>query len=475
MRDAVRGVRVLNLFKFRRRHIASSTPNTTSAICDDAKAKLRLLYRLVHPDLFIHRDESKARVNEKSFKLLQDFVSNASVVGSHRTSAPSYHASYNLEFFVDGRDAGSKISVTLPAPSSASPMATRRNLNKLFRAADIDELACDDGARRDSHTDMPQSLLEFIPMVHEQYMVDLTDTGTPQMSLRTMLAALNYARRIRVLFAKDAAPGAQSTLGKVQMLNDLVDIVENTCPAEINGLTIGFGKAFTTHVSEGAVWLDASASPESWAKFIESIDLKLLHEGLEMKAAIRQLATQAADVLGVAAIYDCGDSTLSSSSSSLPSSDAYESFLLSVLRWTPPDKPARYDGVALAVVSDEGLHPEKDIQSGVLRVAATDDPAAVLSTLKKYGACAEDHLRRRRHEAAQRKALVTQVERTLRLRLLCSDPALADFRYKAACQKLLANANDLLPILEGLKLRVGEQNAYVPGRGMVDIAWDFRL
>jgi hypothetical protein len=39
---------------------------------------------------------------------------------------------------------------------------------------------------------------------------------------------------------------------------------------------------------------------------------------------------------------------------------------------------------------------------------------------------------------------------------------------------LLSNASEL-HVLEGLKLRVGEKNAYVQGRGLVEIAWDFRL
>lgn len=442
------------------------------AICDDAKAKLRQLYRLVHPDLFLHSDEERARTNEKSFKLLQDYISNASQSASHRSSAP-YHASYNFEFYVAGRGDGSqdsKISLNLPSPSSASPMATRRNLNKLFRAVGIDGISCVDVCR-DSQSDMPHSLQAFIPLVHEQYLVDLTDTNTPQMTLRTMLAALNYSRRLRVVFSKDTDPAAQSTLGKVQLLQNFMEVVEHECPAEINGLTIGFGNAFSQHVNEGAIWLDVRASPESWAKFIDNVDLNQMHDGLEAKAALRQLAVQAADALGVASVH------AADSSYSVQLSDAYESFLLSVLRSTPANtSKSKYEGVVLSVVSDDGeLHPDKHVEHGVLYVAATAPLAAVLSTLRTYGPRAEEHVRRRRHEFQHTKALVTQVERTLRLRLLSKDPALEDFRYKTACQKLLASANELLPILEGLKLRVGEQNAYVTGRGIIDIAWDFRV
>ena len=441
---------------------------STQAICDDAKAKLRLFYLLIHPDLF-YGDSERARVNEKSFKLLQDFVSNASLAGlanSHQTSAPNYHAAYQLEFYVN-RDQNPKISVTLPAPSSASPMAIRRNLNKLFRAADIDELVCYD-EDRDTHTSMPLSLQEFIPLVHEQYLHDLTDTSTPDVSLRTMLAALHYSRRLRIVFSKDAERSSHSALWKLTILRDFAGKCLEECSPELDGLTVGFGRNFSQDVSQGAIWLDSTASPETWVRFLKNVNLRQLHEGLEMRAAVRQLAYEAAGVLGVASIQYADETNDTENY-------LYESMLLSILRWTPPES-ATFEGIDLIVVSGE-LAPdgtEKDIDCGILHVSVSDSPTRIYEILKQYGPKAQEHVRRRRHAAAKAKALVSQVERTLRLRLLSKHPDLEEYRYKAACQRLLANANEL-HVLEGLKLRVGEKNAYVKGRGLVEIAWDFRL
>lgn len=441
---------------------------STQAICDDAKAKLRLFYLLIHPDLF-YGDSERSRVNEKSFKLLQDFVTNASLAGpanSPQTSAANYHTAYDLEFYVN-REHNPKISITLPAPSSASPMAIRRNLNKLFRAVDIDELACDD-EYRDTYTSMPLSLQEFIPLVHAQYLHDLTDTSTPDVSLRTMLAALNYSRRLRIVFSKDAERSSQSAPGKLAILRDFVEKCLGGCPPEIDGLTVGFGKNFGQDVSQGAIWLDAGASPESWVRFLNNVNLTQLHEGLELRAAVRQLAHQAAGALGVASIQ-CADET--NGEENYP----YESLLLSILRWTPPE-PAAFEDVDLIVASG-AVSPkdtEKDIDRGMLYVRVSDTPANIYEILQKHGPRAQEHVRRRRQDAAKAKALVSQVERTLRLRLLSKHPDLEDYRYKTACHRLLSNASEL-HVLEGLKLRVGEKNAYVQGRGLVEIAWDFRL
>lgn len=437
---------------------------TSQAICDDAKAKLRLFYLLIHPDLF-YGDSERSRVNEKSFKLLQDFVANAShPASSHRTSAPNYHGAYELEFYVS-RDQNRKISLTLPAPSSASPMAIRRNLNKLFRAADIDELVCND-EYRETNTIMPLSLRDFIPLVHEQYLHDLTDTSTPDVSLRTMLAALNYSRRLRIVFSKDVERSFQSALGKLTTLREFAEKCVGECPPELDGLTVGFGRNFSQDVSQGAIWLDASASPESWVRFLNNVNLGQLHEALETRAAVRQLAHQAAGALGVASI-NLADETCDGENY------PYESLLLSILRWTPPESAA-FEGVDLIVASGAPHDTEKEIDRGILHVSATDSPAKIYEILQQYGPRAQDHARRRRQAATKAKALVSQVERSLRLRLLSKHPDLEDYRYKVACQKLLANANEL-HVLEGLKLRVGERNAYVKGRGLVEIAWDFRL
>ena len=453
--------------------------SSSVAICDDAKAKLRMLYRRIHPDLFFG-DDKRSQVNERSFKLLQDFVLNASQAGpsaSHQASAPHYHAAYVLEFYIDKscdditEEEFAKISLTLPAPSSVSPMVTRRNLNKLFRAVDIDELECDD-AYRDTYKSMPLSLREFIPLVQDQYLVDLTDTSTPDVSLRMMLAALHHSRRLRIVFAKDAESSTQSAIGKVGLLRDFVEKCLDESPAELGGgLTVGFGKHFSQDVRNGAIWLDASASPESWARFLNNLDLKQFHEALETRSAVRQLAYQAALPLGVASIYSADDST----DAEVDSYESYESFLLSLLRWTPPES-VTYEGVDLIVATSavSKADMEKDIDRGILYVSSADSPAKIYEMLKKYGRRAEQHVHRRRQVAAQTKALVSQVERTLRLRLLSKHPSLEDYRYKAACQKLLANANEL-QVLEGLKLRVGEKNAYVTGRGLIDIAWDFRV
>jgi hypothetical protein len=438
-----------------------STAGSSLAICDDAKAKLRLLYRKIHPDLF-HGDEKARETNEKSFKLLQDFIHNASSIESHQHGR-SNHSVYDFKFYVvEDHDGLPQIDVKLPAPRSTSPMVTRRNLNRLLKAANIEELEC--GTTYGStHSCMPESLKEFISLVHEEYVLDSLDVKTPEMELRTLQTALHFSRKLRVVFTKKLPLPLQSTTGKIHILQQFVRSVE-MCPIELsNGVTIVFGDSFTVDAREGTVSVQGNADPKEWVSFLNAIELNELREGLEMKEAIRTLEGQVAEKLGVGSIKLSADACTFS--------QAYESFLLLILRSTLP-KSLMLPGLSLYFDPKEAA-PEKDIEHGILYV--NDCLKSLQMALENTGPRAEQYFNLLREKKAQKKALVTHVERRLRLRLLSQDPELEDFRFKAACQKLLSNAADLIPLLEGLKLRIAHQNAYVKGRGCIDIAWDFRV
>lgn len=116
------------------------------AICDDARAKLKEVYRKIHPDLFHSNKHARVRfilrwdnsqtttgpsrfillcmihvlkkiflvqeTNEKSFKLLQDYIANANADARDRGG---YGGAYDFEFY-SSSTGDEKIQLTLPAP-----------------------------------------------------------------------------------------------------------------------------------------------------------------------------------------------------------------------------------------------------------------------------------------------------------------------------------------------------------------------
>jgi hypothetical protein len=389
--------------------------------------------------------------------LLQEYISSSSTGPS--SSVPHM---YKFQFYA-AAEPDNLIEVTIPPPRTDP----REGLNTLFKALGIDQL--DQDVMDGSHTYTSSlSLREFIPLVHDQYLQDCTDSKSPQVELRTLKTALHFSKGIHVVFSEDFL--LQSTLARIDVLRDFVSIASQ-CPDGLKGIKIGFGNGFTLDPTSGIIWLNAGASPEEWVRFLSRIDVACFHEAKERKVAIHTLSKQVADMLGVGTVCAADDVTTLS--------EEYEAVLLSMLEH-PPSTMLQHPDVCIKFVSDTSDSKPAADHDGVIHIHLKSanleqGPSVLYQDMYKKSPLAAEQARKARHHRTQMNALKKQVETKLRLRLLSQDPKLKDYQFKAGCLKLLEHARDLTPLLEGLKLRMTDTNAYVPGRQCIDISWSFRL
>lgn len=369
--------------------------------------------------------------NERSFKMLQNYISNAT--RDFRDGGGGQP--YEFEFYVVQKS-DTPVKICLPAPSSSAPEATRKSLNKLFRATGIEELF-EVSPSQNTCYDMPLSIREFIPIVQEKYLLDCADASSPQVKLRTLITALQFNKRIKVIFSDDSGDSYQTINGKVMLVESLIGII-SACPQSLTGLSIGYGAAFTIDEYTGTVWLKADAEPREWLNFLCNIDLQRCHNALEKKAAMYKISNQAASIIGVGSVHAMDARTTLS--------DAYENLLLSILEHPPTNKLEHTDiSIQLGTVPLPGgaISVCKD---GVIML----DLNSITSQNILYDTLtgnilrqASEQARKIRLQRSQVNDLKKHVEKKLRLRLLGQDPQVDDIKFKAACQKLLQNAAEV--------------------------------
>lgn len=351
-------------------------------------------------------------------------------------------------------------------------MATRRGLNKLFKAIGVDLLDEESEWDSSTHQNMPTSLREFILRVHDVYLSDSVDSSSPEVELQTLRTALHFSRRIQVVFGEDDVR-TKSTPFRIDLLRALIDIIPR-CSENISGTCIGFGSGFTVDRT-GTLWLRSDATSDEWLQFIQRIDIGACHDAIERKLALKKLEAQVADAAGVGSVYTDADAY---------ASEQYEAFLQTHLLQGNDDitstKQSRRQFPDVCV----HVRVSEDDVSSVCEEAWCKDGVIVVDsrlsqdlyrTVASLAPKAAEQARKIRHHQAQIKALIKQVESKLRLRLLSKDPDLEDHKFKAGCKKLLEHAGELSPLLEGLKIRLTETNAYVSGRQCIDVCWCFKL
>lgn len=267
-------------------------------------------------------------------------------------------------------------------------------------------------------------------------MLDCVDASSPDVELRTLKTALHFSRCIKIVFADDIDGSKRSTLGKIVLVQSLIDIMPECAPS-LNGLSVGFGSACTVDEYTGIVWLNAEIEPNEWLRFLGNVDLQKCHDALEKKAAIRLLSDQVASLLGVGLVYGRDPK--------VTLSESYENLLLSVLEH-PPTSSEKNPNVSIQFVE----HPLHDGDAKCKDGIITLDLESITSHHALYDTLnsrildeAAEQARRIQCHQSQMNDLKKHVEKKLRLRLLAHDPKVPDFKFKAACQKLLEHATEV--------------------------------
>jgi hypothetical protein len=480
------------------------TPNATIAtavrwssssghtINDTVKKKLKELYRRVHPDFFHGANEAKA-ANEKSFKLLQEYLSAADYKYGMGDGGGHPNLPYKFNFYIkhqhltpqhqtDKKDETSenkrqppyqKVSLSLPPPNRALPHTTHHALTKLFSACGIEASAAEmtGNGTENSTAVSSESLSHWLPGVAELYYQSIgANQGDPKLELKIICTALQLTHGISLYFGAKLAIG--SVLPKLDAARRLAGIMDQ-CPLEIHGLRIGLGDGFGTDAS-GTVWLHAEAETATWIEYLQEPGvLEWCHGRREKQLEIREKERQAALALGTSLVLALDPDVLNS--------EEYEVFLQGILdnveQGRSTDKTV-FQKVGLHVVSSSTAATKEQqliISDGKGRILApvSTSTKELLLALCRLGPEAQRCAEIASKEEADLLNLKTRVERKLHLRKLKWHPDLPAHKFRAGCLRMLEHSSTLGPLLDGLPVQLGEVNAFYPGQSHIDISWSF--
>jgi hypothetical protein len=464
--------------------------SSSNAINDTVKGKLKELYRRVHPDFFHGADEAKA-ANEKSFKLLQEYLSAAD--HSHGGGGGGHpNLPYKFNFYLKQQHTEAlnkkettdddqlplplpaetfrKVSLTLPPPNRALPHTTHHALTKLFSACGIEASAAEmtsDGTNTTSNGTIA-TLSTWIPQVAELYHQSVAaNQGGPRQELQAIRTALQLTHRISLSFGGKLATG--SVLLQLEAARRLMTILEN-CPPSVFGLRIGLGDGFGNDPS-GTVWLHAEADDATWLEYLQTPDvLDWCHRRKEKQREIRNLESKVATALGIGLIL--------APDSGVFNSEEYEAFLEKVLDGVSGSnlnldlKKVCLHVVAAGAASTQQMMIVSDGKGRII-APISSSITELLSALRRVGPEAQWCAEIASKEEAELKEIKTRVERKLHLRKLLWHPDLPADKFKAGCLRMLQYSATLGPLLDGLPVRLGEVNAFFPGQSQIDIAWSF--
>ncbi|KAK2079082.1 hypothetical protein QBZ16_002772 [Prototheca wickerhamii] len=411
----------------------------------------------------------RCAANEKSFKLLQEYLAAARSDRSPPVASP-----YRFHFFINSASGAAEpsaqglqeVSVLLPppvprhGPGRGIARDTRKALARLLTACGIGhELGLEAAAPG------RQPLREFVPLAAEA--LHAADAALP--ALRASEDAVRGALRLTRGVRAAVAPAVPAT-ARLDLLHALVGALERVPELDLRGVPVSIRPGPSVLSAAGTVELDAAAPrpAEAWRAFFErDLDVGRCAALRDAAAHAQQLERQAAAALGVGLVVP--GRRLG------PQAPLYREFLLRAIASGPAEAKAPFAAVTVHVEPAgwaAGIDPEDAPGSLRLPADAADLGAPALrALLQRAEAAAED----RRRALAELAGLASLVERRLRLRKVKRDDGLDDGRYRAALQRLVRHAAELQPLLGGLSLHIGLTNRVLLSQSAICIAWDFDI
>lgn len=457
---------------------------------DTVRKQLRDLYKKVHPDLFASQGLDAARqTNEKSFKVLQDYLASAER-GSNALHADSPQR-FSLTFYLrkpqsqsDGNnDAAattlhssnglSEVSVTLPPPGRRPPQEIYRGLNQLFSACGIDTLTHEDVLIQNLDT-----LRSFLPVAVEA-MHQARSTYDHRHEASAVCAAFRLNHSIRLDLGSSRAPSSFSGGGEdrsraaERLYSVLTKSLGDGLLEELEGMHVALGNDNVVD-GFGRIWLDGGGAEQDWVEFLESIDLQRIR-GLQKASVERyQLEKSIAKLLRVQKVGAASDE--------LRLSVDYSTFLNRMLRaefpWHLAHRSMQSFPSVHAVVKsleETGDDGPAILTSGSLSIPVDATAAIVWDALRRYGPEAQKMAEARNQEDEKLSTLRRHVERRLQLRQLSQCTGITSSEFTLGCMKLLKHAEVLMPLVSGMKIRLAKSNGIDTRSAFIDIAWDFEI
>jgi hypothetical protein len=487
----------------RRPAAAAAAASFASQPASALKARLRDLYKRVHPDLFAAHPEAAAR-NSHSLKLLHEYVEAARGGGGGvgRTAG----VPYRFEFFLraaaaapsgaadveadsDAEDAPEvpleHVALTLPPPPAGAtgeevaPDA-RKALGRLLVACGV-HAGLGDGGNGAADAGLRYSLRRFVPASAEAVHAAAAARGGPRAELAAARAALLLSRGAAAAFG--GAATRAGTLERVAALRQLLAVLQEGAAArlDLSGLVIGICDSYGVD-ARGRVWLAADGGADAWARFLAELDIEECRAAAAAAARVRALEAAAAAALGVATVH---------TEPRLAADAAHREFLeeaAAAAALLPPGlragRPlgdvavvAHADAAASVAAAGPGARADGAgaDAAGVVHVPRALRAPALAAALAALGPRAAEAAAAARATERALEDLRRQAERALRLRALRRGAGLPADRFVAACRRLIQHKAAAGPLLDGLEVEVGEANALPADRGHLIIAWNFEL
>jgi len=486
------------------------------------RSAMRGLLRAVHPDFF--RDfPSEQAANEASFKALQGYLGAAGVgaTGGRRDGdggGPSETGAVRVTFYVRGPGAGGvpvegvevrdadvglrRVTSVLPAPmpgrgGGADPRARRALLALAAACGAIDPsevpargpwAAGDAGAGPEPGAGAP--LAEFLAHAAGVARRQELETRGHRDRVASLRGAFRLGRGIVVGTAAVAGDHPLRQVGYLTRLARAVDVAEGALPAgALRGQRVHLGHRTGVDVA-GGVWLDVTSGDdagEAWGAFLAELRWGEVAARRAALERLRALERDAADALGVGAVY---------ASHALSGDAAYRELLRGVCdaagaaraAGVDPTGGARLPLVAVRVAEEgaggggapaAGFAPgfAADPGGGTLEVPAGAGALSVLEFVAGEGARVQAGRARREAEERALAALAARCRTRLRLRRLLRDPTVSGEQFRRCLERLMGGAPRLWTATEGLSIRVSSDSRppAFENPGVIDVAWDSEL
>eukprot|EP00878_Enallax_costatus_P022545 GHUV01023920.1.p1 GENE.GHUV01023920.1~~GHUV01023920.1.p1 ORF type:complete len:478 (+),score=168.44 GHUV01023920.1:402-1835(+) len=309
------------------------------------KTALRQLYKRVHPDLFTDYPAEQAE-NERSFKLLQDYLHQA----RSPTTGPASRTAYNFRFYLmsqgisepaasqsdDGTTTASspppgssspfklaQLSLPPPQPNRRPPVTASakasgsssgqlsapaaRALVKLLELCGITGVAMDS---QGDQQDVDLKLTTFIPEAAEVVRQHESGVSRHEVQVANIRAAIRLSWQVVAGLQRDMFLGEQQ-VQLLQRLTQALNILSDQADSDqadlpnLSGLHILItDKTYLN--SQGTLCLDASDSADDWADCLGGVDADYARDKKSNAAAVRQLESQVAAAVGVRMLFTAG-------------------------------------------------------------------------------------------------------------------------------------------------------------------------
>lgn len=445
------------------------------------KAQLRLLFKLIHPDLF-HNQPLEQAINQNSFQLLQEYLSAAKGGGSYKQHA------YHFVFFIrEGAAVESlkKVEISLPPPQvryTSEKMTadllptTRKSLTRLLAACGLSEFVVIADEDRVRLSELFQEASEIL----RQNDASAVDYGRQMAASKNALAV---GRGIKV----SLRPPLSELTGKsqVESLEKLAVSLDGAQDAKLLGHSLIIGDCYGVDAL-GNLWLKHEDGVEGWSAFLNCADLSKAARNKKDAAQRRVLELKAARLMEVEMVFTHDGLAVQPEYTGFLNNTVKEAlnygavgqgkFSKLPVRVTCPSRELNAESVDGAE-RDDSSYMKVDETFGYISVPVWESFPNIYNYIEQHGNEALQIRERHKHAEKHVDQVKLIVRRKLRLRELIFDKKLPSDMCLAACTRLLHFAPELEKYMEGLSLCISDEHRLpIEGsKSFLCLKWDFTL